>query len=142
MYKRLCDFLAFIEEQTSSEKFAKMSEEEKEKLIKELLVHTQFFQHERLIHLIVTHLFALSAIIILVALVYFKSISILMLFIMIMVLLFPYIIHYYHLENGTQKLYTYYDKLTGRSFGEQSNAKDDSDEDDEKDNNKKKKNND
>ena len=142
MYKRLCDFLAFIEEQTSSEKFAKMSEEEKEKLIKELLVHTQFFQHERLIHLIVTHLFALSAIIILVALVYFKSISILMLFIMIMVLLFPYIIHYYHLENGTQKLYTYYDKLTGRSFGEQSNAKDDSDDDDEKDNNKKKKNND
>jgi len=142
MYKRLCDFLAFIEEQTSSEKLAKMSEEEKEKLIKELLVHTQFFQHERLIHLIVTHLFALSAIIILVALVYFKSISILMLFIMIMVLLFPYIIHYYHLENGTQKLYTCYDKLTGRSFGEQSNAKDDSDEDDEKDNNKKKKNND
>ena len=139
MYKRLCDFIAFIEEQTSTEKLAKLSEEEKEKLIKELLVQTQFFQHERLIHLIVTHLFAILAMMILVALVYFKSISMLMLFIMLMVLLFPYIIHYYHLENGTQKLYTYYDKLTGRSFGEQTNAQDDSDEDDEKDNNTKKK---
>ena len=34
-------------------------------------------------------------------------------------LLFPYIVHYYHLENGTQKLYTYYDRFIGEKFGEE-----------------------
>lgn len=118
MYKRLCDFIAYIEEQTSPDKLEKLDEKGRDALTSELLTQIQFFQHERLIHLIVTHMFALATMLILVALVYFKTLSMLLLFVMLLVLLFPYIIHYYHLENGTQKLYTYYDRITGKTFGE------------------------
>lgn len=123
MYKRLCDYIAHIDEQTKPENLKKLSKEEIDALTKELLTQTQFFQHERLIHLIVTHMFALAAIIVLVAMVYFKTISMLILFVLLLVLLFPYIIHYYHLENGTQKLYTYYDKIIGKTFGEKEEKK-------------------
>lgn len=118
MYKRLCDYISYIDSATESEKLKKMSADEKEKLTKELLTQIQFFQHERLIHLIVTHMFALAAIIVLVAMVYFNTIPMLILFVLILVLLFPYIIHYYHLENGVQKLYTFYDRFIGKTFGE------------------------
>ena len=118
VYKRLCDYIAHIEEQSSPEKLSELDEKGIEALTRELLTQIQFFQHERLIHLIVTHMFALATMLILVALVYFKTISMLLLFVMLLVLLFPYIIHYYHLENGTQKLYTYYDRIIGKTFGE------------------------
>ena len=32
--------------------------------------------------------------------------------VLLLILLIPYIRHYYILENGVQKLYTYYDRLT------------------------------
>lgn len=118
MYKRLCDYIAYIDDQTTSEKLKKLSKEEIEALTKELLTQIQFFQHERLIHLIVTHMFALAAVIVLVAMTYFKTVPMLILFALLLVLLFPYIVHYYHLENGTQKLYTYYDRIIGKTFGE------------------------
>ncbi len=122
MYKRLCDYIEYIENATSPENFSKLSEKEREKLKEQLLIQIGFFQHERLIHLIVTHLFALAAMIILVAMVYFKTISMLILFVLLLVLLFPYIIHYYHLENGTQKLYTFYDRFIGETFGDKTNT--------------------
>ncbi len=117
MYKRLLDYIAYIDEQTNGDRLAKLSEKETEALTKQLLTQIQFFQHERLIHLIVMSLFAVVAIIVLVALVYFKTLSMLLLFVMVLVLLFPYIIHYYHLENGTQKLYTYYDRIINVKLG-------------------------
>lgn len=123
MYKRLCDYIEYIEKETAIERLSKLSEKEREELKNQLLTQIQFFQHERLIHLIVTHLFALAAMIILVAMVYFKTVSMLILFVLLLVLLFPYIIHYYHLENGTQKLYTYYDRFIGKSFGEKEEKK-------------------
>lgn len=123
MYKRLCDYIAYIDEQTQSDSLKKLSKEERENLTKDLLTQTQFFQHERLIHLIVTHLFALAAIIVLIAMVYFNTIPMLILFVLLLALLFPYIIHYYHLENGVQKLYTFYDRIIGKTFGEKEKKK-------------------
>ena len=118
MYKRLLDFIAYIDKETQQEKLGKLTEKEIEALTKQLLTQIQFFQHERFIHLIVMSLFAVIAIIVLIAMVYFKALSMLILFVMLLVLLFPYIIHYYHLENGTQKLYTYYDRIMGEKFGD------------------------
>ncbi len=117
MYKRLCDYIEYIDKQTQPENLSKLTKEEKEALKSQLLVQTGFFQHERLIHLIVTHMFALITIVTLVGMVYFKTISMLILFVLEISLLFPYIIHYYHLENGTQKLYTFYDRFLGEKFG-------------------------
>lgn len=84
----------------------------------ELLIQIGFFQHERLIHLIVTVLFALMTILVfLLAVTNFAPWTGVLL-LLLLVLLIPYIRHYYLLENGTQKLYQYYDKLEELYNGE------------------------
>ena len=79
--------------------------------IKEHLIQIQFFQHERLIHLIVTVLFALMTIMTLVGMVISFHPSLVALLIALMILLVPYISHYYLLENGVQKMYKQYDRM-------------------------------
>lgn len=83
-----------------------------------LLSYTQrwllYFQHERLIHLIVTVLFGICAIVNTGFLAVKPSIHLLLLEVLIMVLLIPYIFHYYKLENGVQKLYDLVDELEKR----------------------------
>lgn len=124
MYKRLCEYIAYIDEQTSREKLSKLSDKEREELRQQLIDQIQFFQHERLIHLIVTHMFAIITIVTLVGMMYFQTIPLFLLMVLEIGLLFPYIVHYYHLENGTQTLYTYYDRFCGRTFGDKYNEKD------------------
>ncbi len=124
MYKRLCDYIEYIDGQTRPDRLPELSEKERKELKEQLLVQTQFFQHERLIHLIVTHMFAVITIVTLVAMMYFKALTLLILLVLELGLLFPYIIHYYHLENGTQKLYTFYDRFIGRTFGDKYNESD------------------
>lgn len=97
-----------------NEKFRLRLEKEKA----ELLIQIGFFQHERLIHLVVTVLFALMTILVfLVAMTNFALWTGVLL-LLLLVLLIPYIKHYYLLENGTQKLYQYYDKLEELYNGE------------------------
>lgn len=77
----------------------------------ELLTQIGFFQHERLVHLIVTVLFALLSLLVLIWLTLDFRPEVAVLLLLLLVLLLPYIRHYYILENGTQKLYQYYDRL-------------------------------
>ena len=84
----------------------------------ELLVQIGFFQHERLIHLIVTVLFALMTILVFLLAVTNFSLWSGVLLLLLLLLLVPYIRHYWLLENGTQKLYQYYDKLEEMYHGE------------------------
>ena len=67
------------------------------------LTQIQFFQHERLIHLIVTVLFALMTTSVVVGLVGTGSIWLTLLLIPLLILLFPYINHYYLLEFHLKK---------------------------------------
>ena len=124
MYKRLLAYIEYMNEMTKPERLEKLSDEEKDALKEQLLVQTQFFQHERLIHLIVTHMFAVITIVTLVAMIAFQTVTLLILLVLEIGLLFPYIVHYYHLENGTQKLYTFYDRFIGRTFGDLYNEED------------------
>lgn len=73
-----------------------------------------YFQHERLIHLIVTVLFALAMILIFGIFILSGAMYILLLLALIVLLLIPYIVHYFHLENGVQRLYTLIDELEKR----------------------------
>jgi uncharacterized membrane protein YoaK (UPF0700 family) len=75
------------------------------------LAKIKFFQHERLIHLLVTLSFALFLLISIISATLFSKLKLLILSFFILLLLFPYIIHYYKLENGVQKLYILYTKL-------------------------------
>lgn len=74
--------------------------------LESLRVNIGFFQHERLVHLIVTMTFALLTVISLglaVSKIYFLP-----LFILFLALEVPYVFHYYTLENGVQKLQELY----------------------------------
>ncbi len=86
-----------------------------EKLMKEHLIQLEFFMHERLIHLLVTLAFAIFGFMNVFVLVLNFQIGLLVLFIAIMILLVPYIMHYYLLENGVQKMYRQYDEMLRRS---------------------------
>ncbi|MDR1690042.1 MAG: hypothetical protein LBS21_15775 [Clostridiales bacterium] len=83
---------------------------ERAKFEAEMLKRISFYQHERLIHLIVTVLFALLTILSLFA--EFAFGGFLLLTAVFLVLLIPYVYHYYFLENSVQKLYKLYYKLT------------------------------
>lgn len=76
-----------------------------------LLKRIQFYQHERLIHLLVTLAFALFFLLSLFMALILKELGILVLTGLFLVLLVPYIRHYYFLENSVQELYTIYYKL-------------------------------
>ena len=89
---------------------AKDPETDKKELAEKLLVRIGFYQHERLIHLIVTMsfgVFFLLSLILAFSNAYFLELSALLL-----ILLVPYIAHYYFLENSTQELYKVYYSLT------------------------------
>lgn len=107
MRKRLTAYLAYLENALA----APPSDAEKAALKEDLLIQIGFFQHERLIHLLVTLSFALFTFIALGLAYAFTSLPFLILTFLLLILLVPYIRHYYFLENGTQKLYKYYDQL-------------------------------
>lgn len=107
MEKRLKNYIEYI----SNIEFGKMNQTEKEVLRREMLVNIGFFQHERLIHLIVTVLFALLMAFSIWGCVVIASIGFFSLNLAVLILLIPYIRHYYILENGVQKLYSLYDEL-------------------------------
>ncbi len=86
-----------------------------EAICREHVVRTSFFQHERLVHLLVTLAFALMELISAVVTVLAPQLFSAALSVLLLVLLVPYIVHYYHLENGTQRLYHLYDQLAERA---------------------------
>jgi len=64
-----------------------------------------FMQHERLIHLLVTLAFGIKFLIVMVATLFYPNIVLLVIDGILLVLVVPYVFHYFRLENGVQKLY-------------------------------------
>jgi len=110
MEKRLKNYLAYMEKLTAQEE--ELRGRDVAGIIRDLLVQIQFFQHERLIHLIVTVVFAILTILVFLGCMLISRQELFVLVALLLVLLAPYIRHYYILENGVQKLYGYYDSLT------------------------------
>ena len=108
MKQRLKGYLQSIEEVD----FDSLSEKERASLKDDLLIQIKFFQHERLIHLIVTVTFAILTLLGVLGCLAWPGIAMYLLAGLLLVLLVPYIGHYYLLENGVQELYNYYDKVT------------------------------
>ncbi len=79
-----------------------------------ILVHhretIKFLQHERLIHLLVTLAFAINFVVVTMFVLIYPQAILLLIDGLILILLVPYIFHYFKLENGVQKLY-WIDKL-------------------------------
>lgn len=113
MTKRMHFYLNYYKELLEKDLPPEKAQQEKENL----LVQIQFFQHERLIHLIVTALFALLTVITLLSNLFLMQPLLVVLEVFLLILLVPYIKHYYLLENGTQTLYRFYDRLDQLSLG-------------------------
>ncbi|MCI8307579.1 MAG: hypothetical protein HFH14_05965 [Lachnospiraceae bacterium] len=82
-----------------------------ESVMREHLTQVSFFQHERLIHLIVTVTFALMTMIGLSVCCVVENIPIFAIVVLLLALLVPYVGHYYTLENEVQKMYAQYDLI-------------------------------
>lgn len=82
-----------------------------EAVLQEHLVQVSFFQHERLVHLIVTVTFAILTMIALAIYCIAEYMPMIALIVLLLVLLIPYIGHYYTLENEVQKMYQQYDEM-------------------------------
>ena len=80
-------------------------------VLEEHLVQIGFFQHERLIHLLVTLAFALFTLGGILAVFLTSELCAIVLTVLFLVLLTPYIRHYYLLENEVQKMYAQYDYI-------------------------------
>lgn len=107
MEKRLKEYLSYMAEFITTDH----SSEEYLRAYKDLMTQIAFFQHERLIHLIVTVTFAILTLMGVIAYIITSMLLLLALTLLFIILLIPYIRHYYILENGVQKLYTYYDAI-------------------------------
>ena len=118
MEKRILRYRHYMDELLSDiESNPIKSKEELEALRAEHLVQVSFFQHERLIHLIVTVLFALLEVISLVMVMMSPELFTLLLTVTVLIMLLPYIRHYYILENEVQKMYKQYDRLSREIWG-------------------------
>lgn len=119
MEKRILAYRRYMDEmiaQLMAHPYTPAGEEEKIqneliKLKREHLVQIGFFQHERLIHLIVTVLFAVLEFLSLMIVVLLQEPVSALLPLVVLILLVPYIRHYYILENEVQKMYAQYDEL-------------------------------
>ena len=69
-----------------------------------------FFQHERLVHLIVTFFVGIAMVLFFIGFLTTQNILVFVLFTLLLCLFIPYIFYYYYLENNVQKLYDYYFK--------------------------------
>ena len=110
MEKRILGYVREVDQLLKMEKI-----EDIEKLKQEHLIQLSFFQHERLVHLIVTVAFALLEMLAMVMCVLAFSPGVMVLAIAILILLVPYIRHYYILENQVQKMYVQYDRMVERN---------------------------
>jgi predicted RND superfamily exporter protein len=110
MRKKLKKYLAFLQDIN----IADIPESEKASFREDLLAQIGFFQHERLVHLIVTVTVAVLTMLTVLGALAWPGIFLSILTGLLLALLIPYIFHYYTLENGVQKLYEYYDKMVKR----------------------------
>ena len=76
-----------------------------------LLKRIELYQHERLIHLLVTLAFALLFMLSLFMMMSIGGVGLIILTLLFLVLLIPYIKHYYFLENTVQEMYKIYYRI-------------------------------
>lgn len=108
MKKRITEYLAYIDALLERDDMDWERERQKH------LVQIAFFAHERQVHLIVMALFALATIISILYLNFSGSLIIVALVFALLVLLIPYVMHYYLLENSVQKMYEQYDRMMNK----------------------------
>ncbi|MBR1876752.1 MAG: hypothetical protein IJ805_06570 [Lachnospiraceae bacterium] len=113
MEKRILNYLKFLEKL----EIDTLDDKDLQMLKEEVPYPIALFQHERLIHLIVTVTFASLTVAGLLGACFSGELLLAVLTMLFLILLIPYIRHYFILENSVQKMYTYYDKINAALYG-------------------------
>ncbi|MBQ8903727.1 MAG: hypothetical protein IJY73_05470 [Oscillospiraceae bacterium] len=101
MKKEISDYMEIVRKRISAK-------EVDGEFVENLLIRIKFYQHERLIHLIVTMTFAIMTVLSFFMLVTEGGEASVILSILFLCLTVPYVMHYYFLENSVQALYKLY----------------------------------
>lgn len=118
MTKYIKAYLAYIEDYIKN-KMGTASEEEIDKVLSEFETKIAYFQHERLIHLIVTLFFAAFTLM-QFAMIFVVNVmddgdlvlsAVMLMAVIFLCVLIGYICHYYFLENSVQKMYRLRDQI-------------------------------
>ena len=121
MKQRIQAYLKYIDEiLDENSEINKGIERDWDKEIESHLTQIAFFAHERLVHLIVMCLVAICTVMCILTFIIKSEIMLLPLIVLFFVLLVPYIMHYYLLENSVQRMYEQYDAMKnkqGKYFG-------------------------
>lgn len=118
MEQRILQYRKFMDEELLRlSKEQNVTGEEISRIKKEHLVQISLYQHERLVHLIVTVTFALLEMLAILLTVVSGELFPILLSGALLILLIPYVRHYYILENEVQKMYGQYDALYSLSMG-------------------------
>lgn len=104
MTKQITEYLAHLEEYFSVEHTPEENAAERSRMLKRI----SFYQHERIVHLLVMLGFAVFFLISLALLLVKGGVGLIALTVLLLALLVPYIKHYWFLENSVQKMYTFY----------------------------------
>ena len=107
MKKRIQSYMAYMDQQLEHNESGLSYEE----LCIDHEKQLAYFMHERLVHLLVTLTFAILAFVTFFMAVMNFSMGMIVLFFAFLILLIPYIMHYYLLENSVQYMYRQYDRL-------------------------------
>ena len=107
MKKMINEYIEYVEDKLNSKKMDKS-------FYDDLLIKISFFQHERLIHFLVTMLVGIITVMLLITSMFVDNIFIVILLLIFICLLIPYLFHYYFLENKVQYLYSLYDSVKDR----------------------------
>lgn len=102
MRKYLGDYVKEIDKKIKDKKITEQD-------IENHLTKIQFFQHERLIHLLVTLFYGVF--VFLSVIISFKTWLFLIILYLALIILIFYVRHYFFLENHVQYLYKQYDKM-------------------------------
>ena len=106
MKKSMKEYILKVDKMIKRKEVASIDE-----VINEHLIKISFYQHERLIHFLVTMLFAILTLVTFFYTLVSPTTLLLAMTLLLLCLLVPYIFHYYFLENDIQKMYKQYDRL-------------------------------
>lgn len=113
MTKQIKDYLEhlrlFLDEEHTAEEYSRELER--------LRVRIGFFSHERIVHMFIMLAFAIFFLLTFFVSLSAESVGLYILAALFLVLLVPYIKHYYFLENSVQKMYLIYNKIESLSGG-------------------------
>ncbi len=107
MTRYLTEYISYIKKRLEDCSDA----EELEEIFAEHKNKIAFMQHERIVHFLVTMMFAIILVIFVIGLLLTDNIALTILIIIILALLGAYIKHYYFLENTVQSMYVIYDDM-------------------------------